>query len=359
MRTGMATPLLFVLILGASVLPAPPAWGGDGTVQGTVSFRGEGQEGITIEVYLERKKQAGGTPFAMTESGVGGTFSLTLPPGEFYLWARERAPAFGPPKVVEYGGNPVRVRSGERTELGPMPLAEVGRGSAEPVPPETGLAGRVVIAGEPAADTSVTVYGAEARRLMGPGYVAMIFTGPDGLFQADLAPGTYRVAARKRRDGGAAGFLREGDFTGEHAGNPVTVKEGEYTAIGDLPLHEVDSTRLAQEAGRRSAGASSTRLAGRVTGPDGKPLPGQHVFLYRDQGMIGRPLKVAESGEDGAFTFDVPAGGRYYIGARSTIGGPRQPGEMAGRLAGSPDASVEVKEGETKTGLAISMEEVW
>jgi len=359
MRAVRSVALLAAFLAVAPTLFAPPAWGKDGTVQGTISFRGEGQEGVGVEVFLEKKKQAGGTPFAVTESGAGGAFSLTLPPGEYYLWARERAPAFGPPKVVEYGGNPVRVRSGERTELAPMPLAEVGRESAEPVPPETGLTGRVVIAGEPAADTSVTVYGGVAKRLMGPGYVAMIFTGPDGLFQADLAPGAYRVAARKRRDGSAAGFLRQGDFTGEYAGNQVIVREGEYTAIGDLTLHEVDSSRLTEEADRRSAGSSATRIAGRVVGPDGKPLPGQHVFLYRDQGMIGRPLKVTESGEDGAFTFDLPAGGRYYVGARSTIGGPRQPGEMAGRLAGSPDSSVEVVEGEMKTGLAISMEEVW
>jgi hypothetical protein len=328
-------------------------------VQGTVSFRGKGQEGVNVEAYLEKKKQVGGTPFAMTESGADGFFSLTLPQGEYYLWARESTPAFGPPKVVEYGGNPVRVRSGERTELGPLPLAEVGRESAEPVPPETGLSGRVVISGEPAADTSVTVYGEEAKRLMGPGYVAMVITGPDGLFQADLAPGAYRVAARKRHDGGVAGFLRQGDFTGEHEGNPVIVREGEYSAIGDLALHEVDSSRLAEEADRRASGSSATRIVGTVVGPDGKPLPGQHVYLYRDQGMIGRPLKVTESGMDGAFSFDLPAGGRYYVGARSTIGGPRQPGEMAGRLEGSPDSSVEVAEGETKRGLAIAMEEVW
>jgi hypothetical protein len=240
-----------------------------------------------------------------------------------------------------------------------MVLAEVGREAAEPVPPETGLTGRVVIAGEPAADASVTVYEGEMRRLMGPGYAAMILTGPDGTFQADLAPGSYRVAARKRRGGAAAGFLRPGDFSGEYEGNPVTVREGEYTPLGDLILHEIDSIRLAEEAGRRAAGTSATRVRGTVVGPGGKPLAGQYVFLYRDQGMIGRPLKVTETGEDGAFTFDLPSGGRYYVGARSTIGGPRQPGEMAGRLSGSPDSSVQVNEGETVTGLTVAMEEIW
>ena len=357
MRRVSGTGAVLAILLLA-LLPLP-ARGADGTVAGTVSFRGEGQEGISIEVYLEKKQQAGGTPFAMTESGAGGTFSLALPPGEYYLWARERAPAFGPPKVVEYGGNPVHVLSGKTTGLGPMVLAEVGREGAAPVPPGTGLKGRAVIAGAPAGETSVTVYGEETKRLMGPGYVAMIFTGPDGLFQADLAPGAYRVAARKRLDGGAAGFLRQGDFTGEHEGNPVAVAVGAYSDIGDLVLHEVDRSRLAEEAGRRAGGGSSTRLAGKVVDPDGKPLPGQYVFLYRDGGMIGRPLMVTESEEDGTFSFDLAAGGRYYIGARSTIGGPRQPGEMAGRLSGSPDSSVEVKEGETAAGLSIAMEEVW
>jgi len=351
LRTALAllTPALWTSV----------AWGGDGRLEGAVTFRGEAQAGVSVEVFLEKKKQAGGTPFGMTESGIGGRYSLTLPAGEYYLWARESAPAFGPPKVTEHPQNPVTVRAGEGTVLPDLELVEVGRQGAEPVPPQTGIAGRVVVAGEPAADTSVAIYDGAAARLMGPGYAAMIYTGPDGLFQADLAPGIYRVAARKRREGGATGFLRQGDFSVDYEGNPVTVSEGEYSDIGDLVLHEVDRERLAAEERRRTGGGAPTQIAGTVVGPEGKPLPGQYVFLYRDQGMIGRPDKVARSAEDGSFSFDLSAGGRYYLGARNTIGGPRQPGEMAGRLSGSPDSSVQLEKGRRADGLTIRMEVVW
>jgi hypothetical protein len=348
-----------VLALLAPALWTSAAWGADGHLEGAVTFRGEGRVGVNVEVYLEKKKQAGGTPFGMTESGAGGRYGLTLPPGEYYLWARESAPAFGPPKVTEYPRNPVTVRSGERTVLPDLGLVEVGRESAEPIPAETGISGRVVIAGGPAADTTVMIYDGKAARLMGPGYAAMIYTGPDGLFEAALAPGKYQVAARKRREGGAAGFLRQGDFSVDYDGNPVTVREGEYTDTGDLVLHEVDRERLVAEEARRAGGGSPTHIAGTVIGPEGKPLPGQYVFVYRDQGMIGRPDKVARSAGDGSFSFDLSAGGRYYLGARSTIGGPRQPGEMAGRLSGSPDSSVEIEKGRRAEGLTIRMEVVW
>jgi hypothetical protein len=75
--------------------------------------------------------------------------------------------------------------------------------------------------------------------------------------------------------------------------------------------------------------------------------------------MIGRPELMAVSGRDGAFAVELPGGGTWYLGARSTMGGPRQPGEMAGRLSGSTDSSVAVRAGERKSGLVIRMEVVW
>lgn len=341
------------------VLPAVPSAGKEGgRLEGTVVSRGRALEGVAVEVYLERRRSAAGAPFAVTGSDGAGKFALELPPGEYYLWAREQAPAFGPPRVAEYPGNPVEVFARRSTLLEPLEMKEAGSESA-PAPPGTGIRGRAVIDGEPAADVSVMVYGGGAERLTGPDYVASVLTGPEGRFEADLAPGTYRVAARKRRDGSLAGFLRPGDYSAEFEGNPVTVREGSYLSLGRLALHPVDPGRLAAEERRRLEGTSPTRLSGTVVGPDGNPLAGQYVFAYRDQGMIGRPDMMAITGDDGTFSFDLPGGGTYYLGARSTMGGPRQPGEMAGRLDGSPDASVQVEEGGRRSGLMIMMESVW
>ena len=63
--------------------------------------------------------------------------------------------------------------------------------------------------------------------------------------------------------------------------------------------------------------------------------------------------------QDGAFSIGLPGAGLYYLGARSSRGGPRQPGEMVGRISGSPDSSVELLEGLPREGVVIRMEVVW
>jgi len=50
--------------------------------------------------------------------------------------------------------------------------------------------------------------------------------------------------------------------------------------------------------------------------------------------MIGRPESMARTGANGEFELMLSGGGKYYIRARSRHGGPRQPGEWAGKLAG-------------------------
>lgn len=347
---------VLMLVIAAWAAPAPAAE--DGTLRGTVTAGGAAQEGVSVEAYLEEKKTPGGTPFAMATTDGEGRFELGLPAGSYYLWARGRAPAFGPPLVTEYPANPVTVGAGAPTVLPAFALREAGRAAGPAAPRETGIRGRVVVDGIPAGEASVTFYDAAVPRLTGPGYLASVTTGPDGAFQVDLAPGSYRIAARKRRDGAAAGFLRVGDLSAEGAG-PVAVAAGKYADAGELRLHPVDARRLAEREKERLGGGSPTRIAGVVTGPEGRPLAGQHVFAYRDQGMIGRPEMMAVSGADGSFAIDLPEGGTWYLGARSTMGGPRQPGEMAGRLAGAPDSSVAVRTGEARTGLAIRMESVW
>lgn len=343
------------LLVASGAIPAPVA---ADLLTGVVTSAGGRIEGVSIEAYLEAKKTPGGTPFAATTTDAAGRFELDLPPGAYHLWARGQAPAFGPPLVTEYPANPVTVGVGAPTVLPAFGLREAGRPAGPAAPRETGLRGRVTADGNPAGEASVTVYDAAAPRLTGPGYLASVTSGPDGAFQVDLAPGSYRIAARKRRDGAAAGFLRAGDLSAESTA-PVAVAAGKYTDAGELRLHPVDARRLAEREKERLGGGSPTRIAGVVTGPESRPLAGQHVFAYRDQGMIGRPEMMTVSGADGSFAIDLPGGGTWYLGARSTMGGPRQPGEMAGRLAGAPDSSVVVRTGEARTGLTIRMESVW
>lgn len=331
---------------------------GTGTVRGTVTVGGSGRGGVAVEVYLEpRKSTAGGAPFALAESGPGGGFEIVLPPGEYYLWGRSPAPAFGPPLVTEHPGNPVRVEAGRETVLAPLAMREAGAGPDQP-PEGTGISGRATFEGRPAAEVAVMVYDAAEGKLTGPGFAAAALTGEDGRFQAQLPPGSYRVVARRRAGGEASGFLREGDLTSEPTG-PLSVESGRQVDVGVLALRQVDPAALAERQRERRSGAGPTRLSGTVRDGQGRPLAGQYVFAYRDQGMIGRPDLMAVTGQDGSFLLDLPGGGTWHIGARSTMGGPRQPGEMVGRLAGSPDSSVTLRDGEARQGLLIPMEAVW
>ena len=75
--------------------------------------------------------------------------------------------------------------------------------------------------------------------------------------------------------------------------------------------------------------------------------------------MIGRPESMARTGDNGEFELTLAGGGRYFVGARSRHGGPRQPGEWAGKLAGTPDSGLEFLAGRSVKGLTIVVEQVW
>jgi hypothetical protein len=291
-------------------------------------------------------------------AGADGAFRLELPAGRYWVWVKDLAVSTGPRRLGEYAGNPVTLAARATLSLGEIELRSVGRSDAAAAP-GAGFRGRALFADRPVAEAAVTVYGADRDRLTGPGYAALVRTDAEGRFQVDLVPGDYRLAVRRRLGGSATGFLKEGDLSVVPFAEPVRIEAGRYLELGDVELHKVDRERLAAEAARGHQGASDTVVEGVATAPDGKPRPGQFVFVYRDEGMIGRPEAVTSTTDAGAFRLALPGGGRYYFGARSRYGGPRQPGEWVGRLAGRADSSLEVQAGRTVKGLAIVMEQVW
>jgi hypothetical protein len=357
-RRAVGMSLLFALLLPA-VWAGPAAGGPDGVIDGVVTFRGEAREGVTIEVYLEPRKSRGGMPFSTSVTGKEGRFTITLPPGEYYLWAREPPPEFGPPGIREYPSNPVALAAGRRLTLEPLRLLAAGGREEAVIPGSSGLSGITGHEGEPVEGAAVMVYPGDRELLTGPGYLSLAVSDGDGRFRIDLAPGTYRLAARRRQGGELMGVLREGDLTAEYEGNPVEVTSGAYRELGTIDLRPVDSGRLAERTAQSPPTPSPTLLKGRVLDKGGKPLVGQFVFVYRDQAMIGRPDFITTSAGDGSFAVDLPGGGTYYVGARNRSGGPRQPGEMVGRVEGAADSSVKVEEGSQRDRLVITMEAVW
>lgn len=52
-----------------------------------------------------------------------------------------------------------------------------------------------------------------------------------------------------------------------------------------------------------------------------------YVFAYLDSRMVGKPTYIsAASDAQGFYRLYLGTGGTYYLGARSTFGGPLEPG---------------------------------
>lgn len=330
-----------------------------GGIEGRAVSRGTAVPGATVETYLSSGRGEEPAPFATVATASDGTFRLEIPAGSYWVWVKDLTSTQGPRRLAEYRGNPVRLAAGTTKSLGDIELQAVGKAQETEAAPGAGIRGRVLHDGKFAGQTAVMIYDAASRRLAGPGYVAQVLTDGDGRFQIDLAPGPYRLAARRRRGGAASGYLQEGDLSATAPLDPIVVPAGGYLDLGDLALHEVDPGRLAASGAPGPQEPEATALEGRVLGPDAKPLAGQFVFAYRDEGMIGRPETMVRTGPDGGFVLQLPGGGKYYLGARSRHGGPRQPGEWAGKLAGTPDSGLEVPGGRRVRGLTIVMEQVW
>lgn len=338
---------------------APGCGSRPGSLEGRAVSRGSAVAGATVEIYLSAGRGKESTPFATAATGGDGSFRLELPAGNYWVWVKDLASTQGPRRLAEYPGNPVIVAPGKPHMLGDIELHAVGASWETPAAPGVGIRGRILHGGTPAGETVIMIYDAADTRLAGPGYIALVRTDPEGRFQIDLAPGSYRFAARRRQGGETSGYLQAGDLSATAPMDPIVVPAQGYIDLGDLLLHEVDAGRLAAKGTQGFQELSTTTLAGRVLDSGGKPRAGQFVFVYRDEGMIGRPESMTRTGVNGEFALALSGGGKYYIGARSRHGGPRQPGEWAGKLAGTSDSGLVVLAGRRVKGLTIVMDQVW
>ncbi len=292
---------------------------------------------------------AGEAPLVSAPTKPDGHFSLDLPPGEYFFFAR------GAGFFSYYGRNPVTV-----PEAG---LAAMNLGLVDEKPPvteakaqiDTGVLGVATVEGKPLSGVIVYVYTDLNDSLKGMGIGMCAPTDGTGVFEFPLPAGTYYLLARQRQSGGFAGPLRSGDYVGYYPGNPLVVHEGEVVRLGLAMLEvpeKVDSLS--------DSLFGQTSLHGRILDAKGQPVAGLRAILYGDPMMLNRPLYVSQpTGADGVFVLSFPAGGTYYLAARSELGGTPQPGELYGRYAGSPDSALYVKTGQARKELEIVVEEMW
>jgi len=336
--------------------------GGETALSGTILFQDRPLAGASVEVYLKGEKDRATLPFATTGADAAGRWQLVLPPGRYFIIAKKKSENEGGGTrmlMAECPANPIDLAPGGR-QLPPFNLREMGRDGALVAEPETGVSGRVTAHGQPLAGAYVYVYSEDGAGLMGPSYGEAARSSSDGSFRIDLPAGRFFLAARKRADGSRSGEVVAGDLNASYPGNPVTIERGTYRQLGDFVLKPVAENLHRARREQGTFADTGTALSGRIVDQDGKAVAGVYAFAYLDSRMVGKPTYIsAPSGADGRFEIRLGAGGNYYVGVRSTYGGPLEPGEWVGTYDGRADHRAEAIKGKVIELSPIVVREVW
>jgi hypothetical protein len=332
-------------------------------VRGKVVSEGQPVGGVRVHVYADAAGGFRGQGQAFSApSAKDGSFALDLAPGSYYLVAKGPASVFPHAEPGEggffgyYGGNPVTVAAGDGASVN----VQVVRRRAAAVSAAGGgdaarLEGLVLGPKGPLEGASVFLYQDASRHFRGPDLFGPQGGVPggtegNGSFSLEVPPGTYFLLASKRK-GGGLGPLQPGDFHGYYDGNPLALAPGTRTAVVIQAAEKLRET--AATPGPSPAG---TGIRGKVRDPAGNVPAGVYAYATTDPSfMIGAmpPHRSPVVGPDGAFFIELPAGGTYYVSARSGYGGPPLPGEWHGFHGEGKPAPVVVEQGRVSEGVDV------
>jgi hypothetical protein len=350
--------LAFILLAGVSACNK----GQESGLSGTVLFQDQPLSGAQIEIYLKEEQDRATLPFATTSSDTAGRYRIALPSGRYYLIAKKKVESGGGPTRMLMAAaplNPLDLQGGSK-ELAPFNLREMGRDGALVAEANTGVKGRIVHDNQPVANAFVYVYSEKSAGLIGPSYGEAVRSASDGTFTIPLPAGNFYLAARKRADGARSGDVAVGDLNASWQKNPVTLNHGETIDLGDFHVSIVKEESRKERLQQGKFALTDTTLHGRMVDQDGKAVRGVYAFAYLDSRMVGKPVYIsAATGADGRFELRLGDGGTYYIGARSTFGGPLEPGEWVGTYDARPNHMVAIKKGEVLDLDRIIVREVW
>lgn len=323
------------------------------SLSGKATVAGIGAAGIVVSAYPATTLDfTAPTRHTSQASRADGTFSLNLPAGEYYLLA-EGAKLFG-----YYGRNPVFIPEDgvENISIPAVPNDLPGPpATADSLAGLTGVIGLVSLDGRPISGAIVSVYPDLSAQLKGLGLGMAAPTDAQGYFEVPLPEGVYYLIVRMRQSGRMVGPLKAGDLFGYWSQNPQAVRGGEPARV-HIPLIEVPE-KIDRHADTMFG---NTLVSGRVVDVHGKSVAGVQILLYDDATMLNRPLFVSQkTGEDGKYNLSFPAGGHYYLAARSELGGTPAPGEFYGRYQGTPDHSITIKTDQSLQDIEIIVEEVY
>ncbi len=339
-----------LVIVTAMVLLASVA--GAAFIEGRVVAGDEPVAGL--RVFLYRTLDYDVDPLFISEATDDeGYFKVEVSPGSYALFARDDKRSL----FAFCGRNPVEIKKGTVW----AGLQAVSTGSVKVVPYDdeysAAIEGVVLHQGQPLADAYVYLYLDAKEDLKGQGYRLSMPTGADGRFAFDSLPeSSYFLMARKRMDGNRVGPVREGDYLGHFAANPIVAKSGTTTQV---TLATVRKVKNASESETFNA-TGQIIVNGRVVDDKGAPVAGLHVFAYTDR-VIGhkRPAAMsAPTGADGRFRLSLEKPGMYYIGARQHYGDSPMPGELFGMYDESADHGLKVETGGRTREIEITVEPV-
>ncbi|MEW6490750.1 MAG: hypothetical protein AB1578_22910, partial [Thermodesulfobacteriota bacterium] len=170
-------------------------------------------------------------------------------------------------------------------------------------------------------------------------------------FRIEAPPGDYHLVAVSRNGDGHLGPLEVGDLFGYFDGNPVSLRSGD---VWTVTVHVVEKHR--DPEAQDEPGIGVTGLRGVVRDDNGRVPAGVYAFASADPGQLvggAPPLRSRPVGDDGSFFLGLPAGGTYFVGARSGYGGPPLPGQWHGLHGGEAPLAVAVEEGSIRDGIEV------
>jgi len=341
MRIKIAILLIFSLTIPAL------AMAGSG-IQGRAAWRGVLVPDVEVRAFQKVEDIAAGKVVAVSEtSALDGTYTLELPPGQYFLTAQDFAGEPQPGKhFCYYSGAPVTVRTGSYTNVG-FNLIRIPEETAPGKGGSTGIKGEISYLDQPLERVYLYVYKSADDAFKGPGYT--ILPVEKGNFRLRLPPGDYYLLVRKRAKGGRFGPIEIGDYFNYYYGNPVQIRSGE---LREVRIEAI--TRLSMLEG--DDGTPVQEVRGTLRTPDGKPATGVRVFAYRDAKMTGTPAYFSPPADaQGRYVLPLELPGTYYLVARESFGGPAAQGEYYGRFGGPEGKPLKVEEGERLKEVSIDV----
>lgn len=180
---------------------------------------------------------------------------------------------------------------------------------------ESGVRGRVAWRGELFADVTVRAY-RQIADIAGTEPVAISApTDMDGIYQLDLAPGSYVLTASNSK-----GSPKPGDLFCYYSGSPIQVPDNGYRNVG-FNLIRVPAEEPAQHAERSG-------IYGQLT-YQGELLEKAYLYVYKDPSRNFKgPGYFIQPVERGRFRLNLPPGDYYLLARKRERGGQFGPIEI-------------------------------